>query len=58
MAKVPGFFVAVDNRTGQEFLIFKWEKDLLDENFFVKPCELSDFQKLNREKSYLGILGR
>ena len=58
MAKLPGFYVAKDNRTGQDFLIFKWEKELLDENFDIRPCDYREFVTLNREHRYLGILGR
>lgn len=58
MASMPGFFVATDNRTGQDFLIFKWEKELLDEHFDVRPCDYREFVILNREKCYLGVLGR
>lgn len=58
MRKMPGFYVAKDNRTGQDFLIFKWEKDLLDDNFDVRPCDYRGFVILNRENRYLGILGR
>ena len=58
MAKMPGFYVAKDNRTGQDFLIFKWEKDLLDENFDIRTCDYREFVILTRERRYLGILGR
>lgn len=58
MAKMPGFYIAKDNRTGQDFLIFNWEKELLDENFDVRSCSYQEFVILNRESRYLGILGR
>lgn len=58
MAKMPGFYVAKDNRTGQDFLIFRWEKDLLDDNFDIRSCDYREFVTLNRENRYLGILGR
>lgn len=58
MAKMPGFYVAKDNRTGQDYLVFHWEKELLDENFDVRSCSYQEFVTLNREHRYLGILGR
>lgn len=59
MAEMPGFFVVVDNRTGDEFLIFEFEKDLVDENHFsVMSCDYADFVELSRKKKYLGVFGR
>lgn len=58
MAKMPGFYIAKDNRTGLDYLIFRWEKELLDENFDVRSCSYQEFVILNREKRFLGILGR
>lgn len=59
IAKMPGFFVVVDNRTGDEFLIFEFEKDLVDEaHFSVMSCDYVDFVELNRKKKYLGVFGR
>ncbi len=58
MAKMPSFYIARDNRTGQDFLIFHWEKELLDENFDVRSCSYQEFVILNREKRFLGVLGR
>lgn len=58
MARMPGFYIAKDNRTGQDYLIFRREKELLDENFDVRPCSYQEFVTLNREKRFLGVLGR
>lgn len=52
MSFLDGFLKVTDNRTGQEFLIFSWEKELLDDGFLVEPCSSSDFFFLNRSKHY------
>lgn len=59
MAKMPGFYVAVDNRTGEGFLIFEFEKDLVDlDHFSLMSCDYADFVELNRKNKYLGVFGR
>lgn len=47
-----GFLKVIDNRTGEEFLIFEWEKELVDSGFSVEPCTVADFFRLNRARKY------
>lgn len=61
MSFLDGFLRVIDNRTGQDFLIFDFEKDfvgeVLDEGFSVVPCSYPDFFRLNRERKYFyGLL--
>lgn len=43
-----GFLKVTDSRTGQEFLIFLWEQDLVDETFLIEPCNSADFFRFMR----------
>lgn len=43
-----GLLKVTDNRTGEEFLIFSWEIELVDDAFLVEPCNRADFFRLMR----------
>lgn len=44
------FLKVTDSRTGNEFLIFEWEKELVDSGFSIEPCTSADFFYLNRAR--------
>ncbi len=46
---------ATDSRTGKDYLVFSWEKDLLDDAFLIEPCSSEDFFRLCRERCYYGL---
>lgn len=55
MNKGTGFLKAVDNRTGYEYLLFPWERDLVDETFDVVPADYADVSYLVRHHRYFPL---
>ena len=47
---------ATDSRTGKDYLVFSWEKEILDDAFLIEPCSSEDFFRLCRERCYYGLL--